>query len=247
LIKSNFVSHTISFDEFCRYRHLTWSRNFNIIIDDVSYGTMVPLADMFNFHPDKINVEWFLDNETKCFTIRANRDIMKDEEIFVSYGSHGNTKYLFYYGFTIQDNSNPLYYAFDYHDESITLDNPIELLDSVVYFRKSKRTSITKLKHEILALERFSKELVRLLKNYPFTIADAKLRLESVKGNKRFNLINIYSYLIEEMELIYSYMKLINDIRRILQEKDMYLLNQRLKQISISPKYINLIEYFIHN
>jgi hypothetical protein len=246
LVKEKF-DHPISFDQFCRYRHLTWSRNFNIVVNDISYGSMVPLADMFNFHPEKINVEWYLDTETRCFTIKANRDITKGEEIFVSYGSHGNTKYLFFYGFTIPDNSTPLTYSFHFHEDKITLKNPIELLEPIVNFRKSKRTSITKVKHEVLVLEKFSKELVKVLKGYPFPLAEVKVKLENAKADQNFNLVNIFTYLIEEMELVYGYIKVSNDIRRILQEKDAYFINQRLKQITITPKYINLIEYSLNN
>jgi hypothetical protein len=247
MVKAKFENHKITFDEFCEYRHLTWSRNFNIVIDDFGYGTMIPIADLFNFHPDKINVEWFLNMETKCFNIKAIRDISKGEEIFLNYGCHGNMKYLFYYGFAIPQNSNLLTYDFEYHAEKITLVNPVELLEAVVSFRKSKRTSIVKIKPEIMALDKFGKELVRILKNYPFTINEAKQKLDQAETENNFNLINIFTYLVEELELIYSYVKAINEIKRILQEKDSYIAQQKLKHINVSPKYIQLIEHFLSN
>jgi hypothetical protein len=42
---------------------------------------MMPIADLFNFSPTKVNTEWTYNNENNNFEIIASKDIKKGEEV----------------------------------------------------------------------------------------------------------------------------------------------------------------------
>jgi len=88
------------------------------------------------------------------------------------YGEEDNCHFLFFYGYTIKDNpSRYQEYEFEISNEnkekvkngnldSIKLKNPVELLEPIIYFRKSKVNRIKNLKMELLALKNFKKALI---------------------------------------------------------------------------------------
>jgi hypothetical protein len=42
---------------------------------------MIPMADLFNFNPAKMNTLWTFDHEKKFFNITAAMDINKGDEV----------------------------------------------------------------------------------------------------------------------------------------------------------------------
>lgn len=50
-------------------------------IDGKKFQTMMPIADLFNFSPSRVNTEWKYNNETHNFEITASKDIKKGDEV----------------------------------------------------------------------------------------------------------------------------------------------------------------------
>ena len=80
------------------------SRVFNIEYDDnKSTQGIVPMADMLN-HSKEPGTKWsFFPNED-AFIISSDKFLFKDKEVFDTYGSKCNSRYLVNYGFTLSDN-----------------------------------------------------------------------------------------------------------------------------------------------
>lgn len=57
------------------------SRSFMLEIDGKKFQTMMPIADLFNFSPSRVNTEWKYNNETHNFEITASKDIKKGDEV----------------------------------------------------------------------------------------------------------------------------------------------------------------------
>jgi hypothetical protein len=249
LVTNNFPLHSIKFEEYVKMRHLSWSRNFNMNFNGVSYGTMIPIADLFNFHPEKVNLKWAFDLDHKCFSVRAHRDINAGEELFLSYGQEDNAMYLFYYGFIISNNPNKLTVELKKEgDEVIKLTRPVEIERLIYHYRKSKKSSISKLKLELNALNKFDKELVSRLINYTTNIDSDKISLLKAKNESNFNMMNIYTYLIEEKQLITDYLETIRLIRDCLDPRyDNNTLKNSLQFINVSPKYVDSLKDYLAN
>jgi histone-lysine N-methyltransferase SETD3 len=80
------------------------SRVFNIAYDDnkTTQG-IVPMADMLN-HSKEPGTKWsFVPNED-AFIISSDKFLIKDKEVFDTYGAKCNSRYLVNYGFTLSDN-----------------------------------------------------------------------------------------------------------------------------------------------
>jgi hypothetical protein len=231
----------ISLDEYKKCRHLSWSRDFNIHKDGISFGTMIPLADLFNFHPEKINVEWYQQDEN--FYIKSTRDLKVGEEIFVSYGDRSNLLYLLNYGFTIENNPNFIIYE----REDLILPGCLELKDAVVKYRKSNKPLIINRKQEIQSLDKFRKTVTKILQNYPTTIEDDKNKYSRALEENNFNLINIYTYLIEEKELLFSYIRTITLFKNYFQNDHSIEKLSLIRNSKVSPLYCELVEYYLTN
>jgi histone-lysine N-methyltransferase SETD3 len=80
------------------------SRVFHIAYDDnkTTQG-IVPMADMLN-HSKEPGTKWsFVPNED-AFIISSDKFLIKDKEVFDTYGAKCNSRYLVNYGFTLSDN-----------------------------------------------------------------------------------------------------------------------------------------------
>ncbi len=68
-------------------RTIVWSRNFSLTYNtdennnDISHFSLIPLADMFNFDPNKLNTYWYFDVDKKNFVLKAMNSIQKGEEV----------------------------------------------------------------------------------------------------------------------------------------------------------------------
>jgi hypothetical protein len=247
---------SVSLEEYSKYRHLVWSRNFGCIFREEQpfvYSTVVPICDLYNFHPEKVNIKWYYNRDVNRFVIEAIKDISKDEEIYLNYGDKSNDDLLFYYGFTIENNPNFIQYRFDFEGETVTLENPIELHNPIIFFRKSKIPHIKNIKHEISALTKFKKHLYSLLSYYNTTLEQDIDKLKELKQSEcDFNKMNILTVLIEEKRLIFVYIEFIEKIIGLFKKKTDELkviidimLNYENYDKPISIKYIEVVKYYL--
>ena len=138
------------------------------------------------------------------------------------YGDEDNIQYLFFYGFTIENNPTKinLYIyeiaKYDSDDNEIILKKPLELYEPLIKFRKSKVSTIKSLKIELNTLKLLKKSLIDRLNGYhnKNDLEKDKLILSQAKIDHDFNLINIYRVIIEEKEVKY-FVVLILVIERI--------------------------------
>ena len=59
---------------------------------------------MFNFKPKTTMTNWLYEDKREGFIVKANKDIRKNEEIYVSYGDKPNTNMFQFYGFVLENN-----------------------------------------------------------------------------------------------------------------------------------------------
>ena len=163
---------------------------------------MVPFGDLYNYHPLKLNVMWYYDQDNKSFKIEALKEIKPGEEIFLCYGDHSNDELLFFYGFCIENNPILIEYKFNYKEKLVILRNPLELQNTVPFFRKSMIPHIKSLKLEKTALSKMKKELSKILSKYPSTLENDVVRYKLSKENNDFNSLNILIVLIEEKKVL---------------------------------------------
>lgn len=69
-------------EKFKFYRSLVWSRNFNAYYNGIGYSSLVPVADLCNTNPFKINTDWFYDEKTEKFIIKSIQTINKNDEVY---------------------------------------------------------------------------------------------------------------------------------------------------------------------
>ena len=94
-----------SFEDFSACLALIGSRAFNIEMDGVDTKCLIPFADMLN-HKYPEQTSWSFDDDKKCFIIKANEDIRKGKEVFISYENTSTDNDLFFsFGF-VCDGSN---------------------------------------------------------------------------------------------------------------------------------------------
>jgi len=80
-IAANFGIKEFSLEKYKFYGSLVWSRNFNAYYNNIGYSSLVPVADMCNTDPFKINTDWFYDEKEEKFIIKSIKKINKDEEV----------------------------------------------------------------------------------------------------------------------------------------------------------------------
>lgn len=72
-------------EEYVRNKALVRSRALKVKIDGVESKVIVPLADMFNYHYEKVGqTSWKFDQASDCFVINAERDISLGDSVFFS-------------------------------------------------------------------------------------------------------------------------------------------------------------------
>ncbi|PWY90273.1 ribosomal N-lysine methyltransferase [Aspergillus sclerotioniger CBS 115572] len=91
---------------------------------------MVPFADYFN-HDDEADCDVTFDG--KKYTFRATRRYEKDEEIFMSYGSHSNDFLLVEYGFFLPTNPSDTIYLDDIIFQDLTTAQKKELAAQEIF------------------------------------------------------------------------------------------------------------------
>jgi histone-lysine N-methyltransferase SETD3 len=90
-------------DEFKWCRMAVCSRNFGMVVNGVRTSAMVPHADMLNhFRPRE--TKWAFDNTKQSFTVTSLMALPAGKQVYDSYGSKCNHRFLLNYGFSIENN-----------------------------------------------------------------------------------------------------------------------------------------------
>ncbi len=161
-----------------------------------------------------------------------------------------NNEFFAHYGYTVPENIINLKYKFYYKEKEVTLSYPVEIFDFINVFRKDSNKSIVNFKEEQEAIERLKSELLKIISNYSTTLENDKQELEKAKVQKNFNLINIYSILIEEKELLKKHIKVLDIIKFcfILEESFWKkLIIDNVLETGLSPKYTNSLLLYFEN
>ena len=95
------------FEEFMKMRILVGSRIFGYEKDNVEESGLIPYVDMINHSKDS-NTTWYYDDKKNSFILEATEDINKGDEINDDYGEKNNIDFLLYYGFTLNNNDDPI-------------------------------------------------------------------------------------------------------------------------------------------
>lgn len=128
-----------TFEDFMRVRTLVNSRIFGTYIKGEEDDSMVPFADMFNYKWKTDMTKWKYDDDAEAFTVVANEDVPRGEEVYLSYGHKANRAFFLFYGFVIDGNEND----FAYLNVSLNSDDRMkyfkdELLDVNAFPRKCR-------------------------------------------------------------------------------------------------------------
>ena len=92
-------------EEYAKNKTLVISRIFYVTVHGKIERIMVPLADMFNHHFDRLGeTYWQYDDKDDAFIVQAQKPISIGDPICESYGQKPNYRFLFYYGFLIDNN-----------------------------------------------------------------------------------------------------------------------------------------------
>jgi len=83
ILKNKFSKlNTVEFKDYLKVRLTLGARIFDT--DKINYvNSAVPIADLFNFHPEKVNCYWKVD-ENNNFYVKAIRDIEEEEEVILN-------------------------------------------------------------------------------------------------------------------------------------------------------------------
>ena len=99
------TEENFDFTSFVWARMIISSRIFGIQIKGLKTDALVPLADMLNHQVPK-TTSWFYSEEKNGFMVQnMEREIPQGAEIFDSYGSKCNSRFLLNYGFIQPSNS----------------------------------------------------------------------------------------------------------------------------------------------
>jgi hypothetical protein len=161
-----------------------------------------------------------------------------------------NSEFFGHYGFTVPENIINLKYKFYYKEKEVTLSYPVEIFDFIDVFRKDSNKSIVSFKDELEAIERLKTELLKIISNYSTTLENDKQEIKKAKVNKNFNLINIYSVLIEEKELLTNHIKVLDIIKLCFIFEEGFWTKVSINKVletGLSPKYTNSLLLYFEN
>ena len=132
----------ISLRDYIWARIAVVSRIFQINLrDSEKTQGMVPMADMLN-HTKTPGTKWSFVPDEDAFIIASNRFLFKDREIFDTYGSKCNSRYLVNYGFTLKENQENNQAAIFLNPEKILDELKSPLKESKLKLLRDNQTSI---------------------------------------------------------------------------------------------------------
>lgn len=233
-----------SIQTFIWARTIVGSRNFGIVIDNVSRSAMVPICDLLN-HDPKPDVTWGFNQRTRSFKMVSNRYLKKGKPITDTYGIKSNLKYLLFYGFTIENNykNDVIYINLVHGNNNMLFKNSIKkqvtgylstninstLFHDIMLFLRVAVSDNEILKNnkiisyyqkpinidnEKLAIKAFKKYLNTKLKNYKFFNVKSKNNYD--KFSIKWNCCNL---IMGEINIILYYIDYLNNIEGFLNGK----------------------------
>jgi len=108
-----------TFEEYMYNKTLVISRIFYVTMHGQEERIMVPLADMFNHHYDRVGeTYWQYDDKDDAFVVQAVKPIKSGDPICENYGQKPNYRFLFYYGFIIENNPKNCVYMKIYYNSN---------------------------------------------------------------------------------------------------------------------------------
>lgn len=101
-IQKNYSYESLINDEYIKYRIMSVSKFYNFM----GNYAIVPFFDFFPIEMNKTlyNVFWNVDNNTKKFIIKSNKNIKKGEKLIMKCLNIPNSRLLMYYGLTFEKN-----------------------------------------------------------------------------------------------------------------------------------------------
>ena len=101
-IQKNYSYESLINDEYIKYRIMSVSKFYNFM----GNSAIVPFFDFFPIEMNKTlyNVFWNVDNNTKKFIIKSNKNIKKGEKLIMKCLNIPNSRLLMYYGLTFEKN-----------------------------------------------------------------------------------------------------------------------------------------------
>jgi hypothetical protein len=160
----------INLEDFLQIYLLIQSRSFGLDTPEKTIDALVPFADMFNTSLNPKPCFWYFDDDNN-FNAQAVKNILRGEEINITYNEGHNTDFLLYYGFTIQD--NPYGHIYDFE---INLEKNLVNKEEIENFDSNS--------NEIFKIE-----------------LDIKPSLKYFNLNKFRNKINISQYFLNNLEI----------------------------------------------
>ncbi len=227
LIKKTNIADNFKLSEVKHADIAVLSRNFLVKIKKKKnlLNVLAPYTDLFNYNPSP-NTSWtdILNSEDDFFTLIADKDIKKGDEIYVDYGNDDDSKLLSYYGFTLKNNKNDLEngnFEYEYNGEKFfgTLkEKDDSIIDIIFHYRRLNNIKISNDQNEKKKLLendiKLTKSILKSLISYI-----NKERLEKLKSNLKSteNSLNIYRALVAEDKLITKNISYVKQILEILE------------------------------
>lgn len=98
------------FERYAHFRTMVCSRNFTFRRHGQQERALVPFADLLN-HDTTPNTNWFFDDMSECFCVRAAKKIEVGDTLTDSYGKRNNATLMSVYGFALHDNQYDYVYC----------------------------------------------------------------------------------------------------------------------------------------
>jgi len=181
------------------------SRKKEFQIKNGVYKIIIPIIDLINFEEEKVNVSIEeLIEQNDFIYIKATKDILKNEALFIGYGDQNNIELFINYGITIKNNKaikviknfDFILLKDDYYTIDLYYENPIEyfrnaLAEIMMRLNFNKEDKELFFQFQIDMLERIKKNILE------FSNKDRLKTLKNLKNKSKF-LTDIYRLLKEE-------------------------------------------------
>jgi hypothetical protein len=221
-LSNNNNQEKITKDEFIHAYNIVNNQKVEIKKNGVYYYVISPIIDLLNFSKEYLNTK-FIDRikEENKIILKASKDILKGEEIFVDYGEKDNIDLFNFFGVTIMNNKSPkvLSGAYGIKIKRGFFDFDLHSINTMQHIQDFIQEVLEKLKvlkeDEIIYLETEKNILYKLeqdfdIENKRKKVKEIDLILENNFKNSNelyfgldlVTMKNIRTVLIEEIEIL---------------------------------------------
>ena len=186
----------VDFEFYKKFFLYLSTRNYYRKIKNYELYYMVPFADLLS-HSINNNANYYFDEKNNQFILYAKRNIKQNEEITILYGNYNNIELYVDYGFTIKNNIYKCNITINYEGKLFDLNGDVNQSNIINLINEIKK--ITKKNNK-----RICKELIEILKDL---IKNYK------KINYNNNNENIKNIMIEQIETMNEYIKILNELK----------------------------------